>query len=458
MSTRDRRQRARTREDLRPRPRRTPRARRRGHRRGRGRARRRRRALGLGQVDAAAPPRRRSTAPRQGRSRSPASASTAAPSASSPGVRRRKVGFVFQFFHLIPELTGEENVLLPARLPGMRNGALARGRELIAELGLSEAARAAPPRALGRRAAAARRRARARARPARSCSPTSRPATSTARPARPSSSCCATPRRRARGRARHPRRGGDARRPTACCACATGGSSDRRRGASRLRAAPGAPPSPRSASCSPRRWSGAASPSATASHTGFDRAAREADLPDVIVRFSPRAAPSVDATCARLPNLAGALLPPRVRPPPCRGRQRHDRTTASIEIVGRAPRLRDRRRPRPATAAPDEAVVERGVAREWDIRIGDPLDIGRSAACAWRARGRRPTTSHSRWPAAPRVYVSRRVDPAARAAAPGAVRVNLALIWVNDRATVDVLLQQARAASSGLANLRFLTR
>lgn len=32
--------------------------------------------------------------------------------------RRRQVGFVFQFFHLIPELTGEENVLMPARLTG----------------------------------------------------------------------------------------------------------------------------------------------------------------------------------------------------------------------------------------------------------------------------------------------------------------------------------------------------
>ena len=60
------------------------------------------------------------------------------------GVRRRKVGFVFQFFHLIPELTGEENVLLPARLPGVRNGAIARGRELIAELGLTDAARRLP--------------------------------------------------------------------------------------------------------------------------------------------------------------------------------------------------------------------------------------------------------------------------------------------------------------------------
>src|SRR4051812_28967314 len=59
-------------------------------------------------------------------------------------VRRRKVGFVFQFFHLIPELTGEENVLLPARLPGTRNGALVRGRDLIAGLGLAEAAQRLP--------------------------------------------------------------------------------------------------------------------------------------------------------------------------------------------------------------------------------------------------------------------------------------------------------------------------
>jgi ABC-type lipoprotein export system ATPase subunit len=59
-------------------------------------------------------------------------------------VRRRKVGFVFQFFHLVPELTGEENVLLPARLPGARNGALGRGRELIARLGLEDAAQRLP--------------------------------------------------------------------------------------------------------------------------------------------------------------------------------------------------------------------------------------------------------------------------------------------------------------------------
>jgi len=52
--------------------------------------------------------------------------------------RLRHVGFVFQSFHLIEELSGEENVLLPARLPGAARGGERRGRALIEELGLSE--------------------------------------------------------------------------------------------------------------------------------------------------------------------------------------------------------------------------------------------------------------------------------------------------------------------------------
>lgn len=50
------------------------------------------------------------------------------------------VGFVFQSFHLIEELSGEENVLLPARLPGAPRGGERRGRRLIGELGLTEIA------------------------------------------------------------------------------------------------------------------------------------------------------------------------------------------------------------------------------------------------------------------------------------------------------------------------------
>jgi ABC-type lipoprotein export system ATPase subunit len=54
--------------------------------------------------------------------------------------RLRHVGFVFQQFHLIEELSGEENVLLPSRLPGARRGGERRARRLIDELGLSDIA------------------------------------------------------------------------------------------------------------------------------------------------------------------------------------------------------------------------------------------------------------------------------------------------------------------------------
>jgi ABC-type lipoprotein export system ATPase subunit len=60
-------------------------------------------------------------------------------------VRRRHVGFVFQFCHLIPELTGEENVMLAARLGGARNGGIQpRTRRLLAELDLDSVANSRP--------------------------------------------------------------------------------------------------------------------------------------------------------------------------------------------------------------------------------------------------------------------------------------------------------------------------
>jgi ABC-type lipoprotein export system ATPase subunit len=59
-------------------------------------------------------------------------------------LRRRRIGFVFQFFHLLPELTGEANVLLAARMRGAHPDAERRGRELIARLGLGPVAGSLP--------------------------------------------------------------------------------------------------------------------------------------------------------------------------------------------------------------------------------------------------------------------------------------------------------------------------
>jgi len=52
-------------------------------------------------------------------------------------LRGRRIGFVFQFFHLLPSLTALENVLVPMEIAGV-SGAPARAAALLAEVGLSE--------------------------------------------------------------------------------------------------------------------------------------------------------------------------------------------------------------------------------------------------------------------------------------------------------------------------------
>jgi ABC-type lipoprotein export system ATPase subunit len=64
-------------------------------------------------------------------------------------LRRRHVGFVFQFFHLLPELTGEANVLLAGRVRGAHPDAARRGRELIDRLGLRPVAGSLPAQLSG---------------------------------------------------------------------------------------------------------------------------------------------------------------------------------------------------------------------------------------------------------------------------------------------------------------------
>ncbi len=60
-------------------------------------------------------------------------------------IRNEKIGFVFQFFHLLPEFTVLENLSLPLLIAGQpKKMALERARELLKEVGLEKKAKVHP--------------------------------------------------------------------------------------------------------------------------------------------------------------------------------------------------------------------------------------------------------------------------------------------------------------------------
>jgi len=69
---------------------------------------------------------------------------TAASERELSALRRRHVGFVFQFFHLLPELSGEANVQLAGRVRGAHPLAAERGTQLVDRLGLRDVAASFP--------------------------------------------------------------------------------------------------------------------------------------------------------------------------------------------------------------------------------------------------------------------------------------------------------------------------
>ncbi len=65
-------------------------------------------------------------------------------------VRNRKIGFIFQFYHLLPEFTALENVGFPLMIQGVgRRQAFERARALLDEVSLGDKADSLPSRLSG---------------------------------------------------------------------------------------------------------------------------------------------------------------------------------------------------------------------------------------------------------------------------------------------------------------------
>ena len=180
---------------------------------------------------------------------------------------------------------------------------------------------------------------------------------------------------------------------------------------------------------------------------GFDRAAKAADLPDIIVRFDPQPAGRVAQRIAALPDIGAYTLRREVTSVGLGTANEFD-DNGDVEVVGAG------RRGYAIVAGRDvtgqgQVVVERGLANAWGLRIGGTLGIDELGT--ERIVGFSQSPDNVSYPlAVPRVYISQ--------AGLGTPAVNLAEIWLRDPRNLNEVLVQARATSYGLQGLRFVTR
>ena len=188
--------------------------------------------------------------------------------------------------------------------------------------------------------------------------------------------------------------------------------------------------------------------------TGFDRAAREADLPDVIVRFNPESRAKIDRIVRALPNVAHRSYRLEATGVSM-GSDGGASDKGSVEVVDPGRRGYEIVDGRDVDGRPNEVVVERGVASKWHLHVGDQVQVGRLGTL--RVAGVAVAPDNVAFPlaSAPRMYVSGSwLERESQQQLP----VSQALIWAANPNRVDVLLQQARATSTQIQGVRFITR
>ncbi len=188
---------------------------------------------------------------------------------------------------------------------------------------------------------------------------------------------------------------------------------------------------------------------------GFDRAAKAADLPDIIVRFNPQSSNRVAQRITALPDVAAYALRQEVTSVTLQTANQFA-GNGDVEVVGGGPHGYAIVAGRDLSSRPAEVVVEKGLADAWGLRVGGTLDI--AGLGPQRIVGLSESPDNVSYPlAVPRVYVSAAAIDARFGAEPNP-QVNLAEIWLRDPRNLNEVLVQARATSYGLQGLRFITR
>jgi ABC-type lipoprotein release transport system permease subunit len=190
---------------------------------------------------------------------------------------------------------------------------------------------------------------------------------------------------------------------------------------------------------------------------GFDRAARAADLPDLIVRFDPEPTSLVAQRITALADVAGyATRFEQTNVAIGAAGPGHRRDDAVAEVVDPGARrgyavVAGRNLPRDGSGV----LVEQAFAQAWHLRVGGGFYV--EGIGPERIAGLVQAPDNVGYPLAkPRFYLSRAaVD---RRLAIRRPTVNYAEIWLRDPALINEVLVQARASAFGLHNLRFATR
>ena len=191
--------------------------------------------------------------------------------------------------------------------------------------------------------------------------------------------------------------------------------------------------------------------------TGFDRAAQQADLPDVVAHFDRERRSTLDARVRALPNLESRSYRRELTGFRMADEHGHFLRGATVQIVLGG------RRGYAITSGHDlsprsgEVVIERGLAKQWGLQPGDRLRL--EGFGDMRVAGIALSPDNVAFPLAraARVYVG---EQEVREAFDfrQEIRPDIALLWLHDPARADITLAQARATSFGIGSLSFVTR